>query len=178
VSPEPAALFTGDGWTARLLGEGDLPAIETVMQASLDFLELESGVADSGAAAIDVLRELPPEKTLLDKLTIGIFTETGELAGVLDAIRDYPGTGVWWIGLLLFRREWRGRGLGAQALAGFEQVAREAGASEIRLGVIEPNQDGYRFWSRMGFEDVERRPPRLFGVREHVVIVMRKGLAI
>jgi ribosomal protein S18 acetylase RimI-like enzyme len=61
-------------------------------------------------------------------------------------------------------------------LAGFEQAAGAAGASEIRLGVIETNQDGFHFWTRMGFEEIERRLPRLFGLREQVVIVMRKGL--
>lgn len=146
------------------------------MQAGLDFLELVSGITDCTAAAKDLLEELPPGKTIQDKLSIGIFSETELLVGVLDAIRDYPHPGIWWIGLLQFRLEWRGHGLGAQAFAGFERMASQAGASEIRLGVVEPNLGGYRFWRQMGFEEIERRPPRLFGLREQVVIVMRKGL--
>ncbi len=177
MSLEPVSLFKGNGWAARPLGEADLPAIEAVMQSSQDFLELESGVANPISAAKSLLVDLPQGKTLQDKLSIGIFTETGELVGVLDAIRGYPTPGSWWIGLLLFGQGWRDRGLGAQVLAGFEQMARETGASEARLGVIEPNQDGYRFWKRMGFEEIERRPPRLFGIREQIVIVMKKELA-
>jgi GNAT superfamily N-acetyltransferase len=100
----------------------------------------------------------------------------GELAGVLDAIRDYPDPGTWWIGLLLFRKDRRGHGLGAQVMAGFEQLAVKDGAREVRLGVVAPNLGGYRFWMRMGFTENERRSPRLFGIREQVVIVMKKRL--
>jgi GNAT superfamily N-acetyltransferase len=176
VSPDPVVLHQGEGWYARLLSVEDLPAIEAVMQASLDFLELESGVADSAEAAKDMLEELPPGRTLQDKLSIGIFSEMELLVGVLDAIRDYPSPGIWWIGLLQFCQGWRGRGLGAQVFAWFERMASQAGVCEIRLGVVEPNQAGTGFWTRMGFEEIERRPPRLFGLREQVVIVMRKGL--
>jgi GNAT superfamily N-acetyltransferase len=175
-NPDVLVLFQGAGWQARWLGEDDLPAIEAVLEASREFLELVSGIAEIPGEAQSLLTELPQGTTLRDKLSIGITTEPDGLIGLLDVIRDYPQPRTWWIGLLLFRPEWRGRGLGRQALDAIERLARQAGAANIELGVVEPNQAGLLFWQRMGFEAIERRLSRRFGIREQAIIVMRKAL--
>lgn len=56
----------------------------------------------------------------------------------------------------------------------FETWAAQAGASRIDLGVAEANARAARFWARQGFRRVERRPPRRFGLREHVVEIRRR----
>ncbi len=120
---------------------------------------------------------LPQGKSYEDKLLIGVFGGFDELIGVLDVIRDHPESGEWSLGLMLLDSGWRGRGVGEKTYRAFERWAAESGARRIRLGVVEQNEGGYRFWQRMGFETVDRRPPQRFGNRESVVIVMRRYLA-
>ncbi len=50
--------------------------------------------------------------------------------------------------------ESRDAGLGAALLAGVRQWATEAGAAEIRAGVLAANPAGRRFWAREGAEDL------------------------
>jgi ribosomal protein S18 acetylase RimI-like enzyme len=103
-----------------------------------------------------------------------VFTGQQELAGVLDAVRDYPAPGDWWLGLLLLAPAQRNQGLGQRVYQAFEHWAGENGARCIYLGVLAENTDAYRFWQKAGFELVERRPAQHFGQVEHVVITMRK----
>jgi len=70
----------------------------------------------------------------------------------------------------------RGRGLGHSIYRAFEAWAAGAGAGRIDLGVVEANAAAARFWERQGFHRVERRPPRRFGLHEHVVEVWRREL--
>jgi len=52
---------------------------------------MEEGAPTPPDAAEHVLKSLPPGKTHADKHVIGIAAPGGELVGVLDLIRDYPG---------------------------------------------------------------------------------------
>jgi GNAT superfamily N-acetyltransferase len=120
-----------------------------------------------------MLADLPPGKSLADKFIFGIFLDNA-LVGVLDAVQGYPQEDVWWIGLLLLDPAQRGQGAGEQALNILTTFAGEQSAQALMLGVVEENVRGFQFWQRMGFEMVERRPPRLFGRKEQVVLVLRK----
>jgi ribosomal protein S18 acetylase RimI-like enzyme len=50
-------------------------------------------------------------------------------------------------------------------------------AESVRLTVAEQNERAYRFWQRLGFREIERRPPEMFGAKESVFIVMRREVA-
>ena len=98
------------------------------------------------------------------------------LIGLADIIRDYPGVGDWWLGLLLIDPDYRGKGLGRQVYTAYESWAAKQGAQRIYLGVIEENHTAHRFWQGLGFKEIKRRPPTRFGDREHIVIVMMKAV--
>jgi ribosomal protein S18 acetylase RimI-like enzyme len=51
----------------------------------------------------------------------------------------------------------------------------EQGTS-IMLGVVEENQEAYRFWQQLGFELVRQTEPRPFGKKIQTVYVMRRGV--
>jgi RimJ/RimL family protein N-acetyltransferase len=171
-----SVIFQGEIWKARLLGQDDLPAIETVFEAGRDYLEMVSAEVDIHAEAQAFLTELPPGKDIADKQSIGIFSDTDRWIGLMDVIRDYPDPGMWWIGLLLLRSDQRGSGLGGQILEAFSAFALRSGARELRLGVVGQNPAAFRFWQRMGFIETGRRPPRQADIRAEIVIEMRKGL--
>jgi RimJ/RimL family protein N-acetyltransferase len=121
--------------------------------------------------------DVPPGKTPDDKLVLGIRTGNRRLVGVIDLLLDYPLTGIWFIGLMLLDPDWCGQRLGAQAVDQLAAWAYRHGAQRLRLGVVGDNWRGQRFWQRMGFVEIERRPPCVFGQKEQVVIVMQLTLA-
>jgi GNAT superfamily N-acetyltransferase len=175
MPPDRGVLFALPGFFAALLLPGrDTAALQALLEACADFSVLVEGQPPGATAAQEAFEEMPPGKAPDDKFLIGLFDAAGDLVGVLDAIRDYPEPGEWFIGLLLLRPDQRGRGLGQRIYGAFEAWAAASGARSIGLGVVETNERAYRFWQRMGFGLVRTTPPRRFGQKEHAVRYMRR----
>ena len=166
---------TIDGFHARLLTFSDLPALQGLMEQCADYVELVSGSTPSSNEAEMLIASLPPGKTLDDKFVIGIFDRVGKLAGIVDAVRDYPAENDWWLGLQLLSPENRGRGTGSRLYQAFENWVSGQGAKQIQLGVLAANPKAYAFWERQGFELVERRPSQDITI-QHEVLVMRRAV--
>jgi GNAT superfamily N-acetyltransferase len=161
------------GFRARHLTFIDLPALQALLERCADYIELVSGSPPSSNEAEMLVASLPPGKTLDDKYLLGFFDQAGELAGILDTVKDYPGENTWWLGLQLLAPVNRGMGLGSQLYQAYENWVLAQGAKQIQLGVLEANPKAYAFWERLGFELVERRPSR-DGALQHQVLVMRR----
>ncbi len=171
------ALFELPGYLVTLLQAENCADLQALLERNPDYFQLVSGLPPNPSAAYSLLTSLPEGKTLDEKLVIGISTGNQTLIGVLDIVCNYPAQNEWWIGLLLLDPAYRRKGLGGQIHRAFEKWAIQYGVKRIWLGVIDQNQDAYRFWQKAGFEPVERRPPSRFGNVEHVVITMRRTLA-
>ncbi len=135
-------------------------------------LEHVLGLPPGSSLAQELALALPAGKGYEDKLLLGIFARPQQLVGVLDAIRDYPVQGEWWLGLLLLEPAQRGRGLGENICRAFEQWAKNAGARYLRLVVSVQNRRGHQFWQRMGFEELERRVRKLSDGQGSEAIIM------
>jgi GNAT superfamily N-acetyltransferase len=172
-----ATLFAPTGFfAARLYPERDTAALQTLLEACADFSDLVEGLPPGATAAREAFEETPPGKAPDDKFLVGLFDAAGNLTGVLDAIRDYPEPGEWFIGLLLLHPDRRGHGAGQRIYGAFEAWAAGSGARSIGLAVVEANERAYRFWQRMGFGLVRTTPLRRFGQKEHAVRYMRREL--
>jgi RimJ/RimL family protein N-acetyltransferase len=169
-------LFKVPGCHVKQLQPEDTPALQALLEKSSDYSQLLTGSPPRSSAAASLLTDTPEGKTPNDKFVIGLFTETKDLIGVLDVVRNYPAQHDWWLGLLLFDPQARGQGLGQHVYRAFEAWVSQQGAQRVYLGVLEQNQRAYQFWNRMGFEALEKRPARRFGNVEHVVIVMLRTL--
>src|SRR5579884_2537856 len=165
------------GYLLTPLTPEDEPLVQALLERCTDYVELVSGLPPSPATTHDLYIVLPEGKGYEDKFLIGLFTPDNELIGVLDAIRDYPQTKEWYLGLLLLEPEQRGQSLGEQVYHAFERWIAQQGGEAVRLTVAEQNERAYRFWQRLGFREIERRPPQMFGAKESVFIVMRRGIA-
>ncbi|RPI23854.1 MAG: hypothetical protein EHM70_21995, partial [Chloroflexota bacterium] len=81
-----ATLFDVPGYCVALLEPEDTPALQRLLERCSDFSELVSGAPPSPSAAYALMTSGPEGKSLDDKFAWGIYTEVGELTGVLDAI--------------------------------------------------------------------------------------------
>ena len=164
------------GYLLMILAPEDESQVHALLERCADYIELVSGLPPSPATTHDLYMALPEGKGYEDKFLIGLFTPDNELIGVLDAIRDHPQQKEWYLGLLLLEPEQRGQGLGEQVYHAFEHWVAQQDAQAIRLTVAEQNERAYRFWQRLGFVEIERRPPQMFGAKESVFIVMRRSI--
>ncbi len=118
----------------------------------------------------------PAGKDPADVLKLGVREGVagGRLVGLMEAVRDYPAEGAWYLGLLLLEPESRGRGLGRAVARAFEAWAAGQGARRLVLSVILENRRALRFWRGLGFEVTRKLPPRRFGAAEHARLEMAR----
>lgn len=173
IRPEP---FTLADYRVAYLQNGDLPALQDLLERCGDYIELTSGSPPSPAGAENILTDRPAGKDLEAKFVIGVSLAKGALIAVVDMVRDYPGEGDWWLGLLLVDPHSRSQGLGRSLYTACENWACAIGGSNMLLGVFEANPRAYRFCQSLGFEMLEKRPPAKFSERQQTVIVMKRPL--
>jgi GNAT superfamily N-acetyltransferase len=170
-------LFTIAGYQTTLIQAKDQGKLQILLERCADYSLLVDGFPPRPSEASTLVVDCPEGKTLTDKFMFGFSKEKQDLLGVLDAIRDYPTQGDWWLGLLLLDPEQRNKGLGSQIYQAFEDWVSQQGARRIFMGVVEENQKAYQFWQKLGFEDIERHPGRQFGNLTHVVIILVRNLS-
>ena len=163
--------------TYRLMqrtSESDLGALQQVLLATPAYSLLIEGKLPSPDAALNLVSELPPGKTLEDKFVLGFFMGT-ELAGCADVIRGYPTSDVAFLGLLLFAEPFQGKRLGAAALVHVESFSRTLECEVLRIAVIAHNKRARKFWEREGFVELYRKPSSQYAGE---AIVMQRALAL
>jgi GNAT superfamily N-acetyltransferase len=162
------------GYSTRRLTPDDAPILQRLLDQCTDYTEIVEGTGVSPTAAQELFQELPPGRSFSDKLVVGIFNREGEMAGVLDGVRNYPEENIWWIGLLVLAPAIRQQGTGGYFVEEFVEQVRGHGGQSVMLGVVEDNRRAYRFWSRNGFEMVRKTDPRTFGKKVQSVFVMKR----
>ncbi len=170
-------LFAVPGYHTHLVGENDMGALQRLLEKCNDYMLLVDGHPAGPSAAVTLISERPEGKAVEDKVVLGIFSSNKELVGVLDAVKDYPRVNDWWIGLLLIDPIYRNQKVGKMVVDSFAKWAGRQGAKWIFLGVVEANENAYRFWRAAGFSESVRQPPKQFGSLTHVVITMGRALS-
>lgn len=159
------------GHNIRLLSDDDETELQALCERCSDFSELIEGQPPKKDAAHNILFDLPPDKTMKDKFVLGIYKETDVLIAVIDMVKDYKTSGEWMIGLLMIDPSERGNGLGRKLHDFIRAWVLEKHGKVLRIGVVEPNHRGYKFWREMGYIEADR-VKRTYGNRTHTVIVM------
>jgi pimeloyl-ACP methyl ester carboxylesterase len=96
------------------LTEDEEPQVEMLLERCADYLDLVAGLPPSLALAHDLFTTVPEGKGYEGKILLDIWAESAKLVGLLDAVRNYPAQGVWFLGLLLLEPGQRKHGTGAQ----------------------------------------------------------------
>jgi GNAT superfamily N-acetyltransferase len=152
--------------------EADVAALYQLLQQAPGYALTVEGRLPTLADARESLQATPPGKGLADKL-FGGYELQGQLVGCADLIRGHPAPHIAFLGLLLFAESHQRQGLGLQALAHLQGVARGWGCTQLRLAVIDQNSGALRFWQCEGFAELYRKPTTGF---TGDAIVMQRAL--
>lgn len=175
MSAPPVALAL-DGYSLSPILTEEADELQRLFERCDEYFELQEGAPAAPDAAAHDLADLPPGKLASDKYALGLRNPAGELVGYVDLVRDYPGEGVWWLGLLLLAPELRNRGLGARIFDALADRAAREGARSIRLGVLEQNEAAARFWRRRGFQTLSKGTFTARSGRASAVTIMHLAL--
>ncbi len=169
--------FRSAGVFVRRLSPADRGLLTALCESCADYFEMVTGLPPGPDDVEALYAELPEALPPSAKILLGIFAEGSDrLVGVIDALWDYPAPGQCYVGLLLVEPTQRKRGLGATVYHAFEEWAYGEGAASVRLGVVEGNHLALKFWRRLGFEVVDSRGPRRFGLLDHTVLVLTRSI--
>ena len=102
---------------------------------------------------IDNIFKYSDKKTLDDSLTLGVYNDL--LIGIVDIFKNYPNNGTWMIGLLLLSPNERNKKLGKVIHEEIKKYALNQGADTLRIGVVEENIKGRKFWDSLGYKQVK-----------------------
>ena len=169
-------LFTVAGRRVAALSEADAPALQRLFDRCADYFELLEGRPAGPGAALEELRDGPPERVPHDLFTLGIDGGAGELAGFIGALRHHRRPNQWYLGFLLLDPAWRGSGFGSTAYWAFQHWIAGQGAESVLLAVLADNARGRRFWQSLGFALPRSYPARQIGLKRHVLIEYEKPL--
>lgn len=112
------------------------------------------------------------EKTFEDSLTLGVYDNKVVLVGMIDIFKNYPNKGTWMIGLLLLSPDERNKNLGKLIHEEIKRYAISQGADSLRIGVVEKNIRGRRFWDTIGYE-LEKSTTIEMGEEKHNLDILR-----
>lgn len=131
------------------LAEGNLPELLSICRGNPAYYAAMHTVPTMEGLR-NVLRELPPGKTLDDKYFVG-FYETGRLTAVLDLIAGYPNDDTAYLGWFMMHQESQGRGVGSQIITELSFRLSAEGFTHMELGYVKGNRQAEDFWVKNGF---------------------------
>ncbi|SHK26747.1 GNAT family N-acetyltransferase [Paramaledivibacter caminithermalis] len=136
--------------------EKDLKALLQLCENCKDFYELNGIESVNLETAKEIFKELPPGKEYDSKMVIGVYNDKDTLIGIIEGVTDFPENYTWYIGQMMISVDYRNKGLGEEFYRGFEKWAVMNSVNCIKLGVLEENTNGLRFWKRMGFRIIKK----------------------
>ena len=145
--------------------------VENLNLKCSDYYLLHDGVLPSKKEVFEIFNALPAGKNYKDKFVLGIYKYGNELIGIIEITKNSPVKGEWMIGLVLIAPEERNHGLGKLIHEALAHWAIRLGAKSFRLGVIEDNYKGKKFWSDIGYRKINEETMD-FTKKTHIVNVM------
>ncbi|WP_234123737.1 GNAT family N-acetyltransferase [Clostridium hydrogenum] len=161
-----------NNYEIKILGLDKIISVYNLCVACSDYYILSDGVKPTNEDAKEIFAELPPDKNYEDKFVFGVFNNKEMLVGIVDIVRNFPEDGEWMIGLMILEPKERGSGLGKETHNAIAQWSKQLGAKTLRIGVIEENYNGIKFWTKLGYEEIKQTDME-FKSKKHIIKVMR-----
>lgn len=135
-----------DGCRVRALSEADKPALQTAFDLDHRYFNEING----RFIPLDEICTHVPSGNAPDDKFLFVIERNGQVAGMVDLIRNCPQPGTWHLGFLYVIESFRG-GLGRSVLRGLYPWLKHQGAHAVRLGVAEPNEPARHLYATEGF---------------------------
>jgi GNAT superfamily N-acetyltransferase len=150
-----ASVFVTKNLTVKAATETDRPALAAFCRANPGYDILLTGqVSDETEWVDDFLNDLPPAEfgwTATHKLIAFEAGRSSEILAVMDVSENMIVAGVGHIGLFQVAEARFGTGLADGLYEGLENWLASRGMDAFRLGVLQANPRGQRFWNRHGY---------------------------
>jgi RimJ/RimL family protein N-acetyltransferase len=133
----------------------DIEIAEALCLKCSDYYLLHDGILPTTEKVKEIFTALPPDKNYEDKFVLGIFKNSNEFIGIIDIVKSFPVEGQWIIGLLIIDPNKRDNGLGKRVHEALAEWAIKLGAKSFRIGAIEDNHKGIKFWTGLGYTKIK-----------------------
>ncbi|MBQ2261562.1 MAG: GNAT family N-acetyltransferase [Loktanella sp.] len=130
--------------------QADLLAVHEFYRAAPDYWIMADGTAPDLDKARAFFTDGPPGCDPATSHRLGLFLDD-RLSGLAELSFGFPAEEDAYLGLMMLGPWARNAGWGAQFLAHVTDLARQAGATELYLAVLDVNKAARRFWERHGF---------------------------
>lgn len=155
----------------RKLSIEDSSELQCLCERCSDFYTLVEGGPPEKNEGRNILTELPPGKELKDKFVFGVYNDKCCMIAVIDLVRGYKAENEWMLGLFMIDPCEREKGLGKRLHEFIKEWVSSCQGCKVRIGVARDNENAFRFWSGLGYIEIERVNLKL-GNKENTVIVM------
>lgn len=169
-------VFQAADLTAQAVPDAETETVQPLLERCEEFYQLTYGRPALPDQARKFPEGRPPKLTPGQGHLFALKTADGGLVGVIEALRDFPAPGEWFLGLLLLAPEARGQGRGEAVVRAYETHLRANGGRLLRLVVLDRNEPTHRFWTRMGFQPEQWVGPIEQGLKLNRVLRMKKEL--
>ncbi|APX17493.1 GNAT family N-acetyltransferase [Phaeobacter inhibens] len=144
----------------------EIDLVATCYRDAPDYWLLVEGVLPGRDKAERFFTDGPPGCDPAQSYRLGLFLE-GRLSGLAELSFGFPEPQDAYLGLMVLGPWAQGAGYGRRFLAHVEGLARERGAAQTFLAVVEANARGRAFWEREGFKPTGVSGKMQFGQCHH-----------
>jgi len=165
------------GVRAIELGAGAEPMLQAFFDANPEYFRIVQGEPAAPTEAEEEIHgELPPGYSYTKKWVIGYARADDSLIAMANLVSDILAPAVWNVSTFIVATERHGTGDAQRLYQSLEQWAAASGARWLRLGVVQGNTRGERFWESAGYIETRLRHGVAFGRQTNTLRVMFKPL--
>ena len=169
-------LFADGAVTAFRFHPGNIRLAQEFLEANPAFTEMIAGRPPVPGEALHELTDFPASVRPADAYVIGLRL-AGDMVGFAGVLRSWPVEGVSQITLFQIAESQQGSGVAHVIHSALERWIIAAFAPRwLRLGVVEGNARGRRFWASVGYHEMERKRGFEVGNLTHTLVIMIKSL--
>jgi GNAT superfamily N-acetyltransferase len=159
------------------LGAGSERLLQEFFDANPEYFLIIQGEPAGPTEAHEEIHGDPPAGwSFTRKWVLGYVDASGRLIALANLVSDIIAPGVWNVSTFMVATEHHGTGAAHRLYRSLEDWARANGAKWLRLGVVQGNARGERFWESAGFVQTRLREGMPFGRRINTLRVMFKPL--
>ena len=159
------------------LGAGAEPMLQAFFDANPEYFRIVQGEPAAPTEAEEEIHgELPAGYSYTKKWVIGYAAADDSLVAMANLVSDILAPAVWNVSTFIVATERHGTGDAQRLYQSLEHWAMANGAGWLRLGVVQGNTRGERFWASAGYVQTRLRHGVVFGRQTNTLRVMFKPL--